>query len=211
MAVKIQSWELGDGVELIMIARVEREFFGEYVDRWAEIEVVPAGREMPAASTGVEERHGETTFVFDETIDAGARIEVIEGFRFARAYLEQLPPGIELGEVRVTVLDAERPGRAWMAAMSSGSSIVIYAGGESEWLNAPAKERLAVMIHELTHVYQVRMTSGADTVVPRWFIEGIGRCGGDIRDHRAGSGRAGGLRRARWLSPDRHASGKRVG
>lgn len=173
MAMKVQIWEVADGIHLAMAARVDPDRFDEYVPRWDEIAVFPAGVAVPDdLDTSHEERQGETTFVFDAAIGEMERVDVVEGIRFATDTLDLYFGPLTFGEVRVTVTDALSPAEPWMAALTSNRSIALFAGDDGEWRTSPPVGRLEILTHELTHVYQIEVLGDAFSEVPRWFIEG---------------------------------------
>ncbi len=173
VAMKVQMWEVADGIHLAMVASVEPDHFDDYATRWAEIAVFPAGVAVPDdLDASHEERHGETTFVFDAAIGETEQTEIVEGTRFASDALDLYFGPLSLGEMRVTAMDALSPAEPWMAALTSNRSIALFAGADGEWRTSPPVARLEILTHELTHVYQIQVLGDAFFEVPRWFLEG---------------------------------------
>lgn len=172
-AVLIEAYAMGGGVNLLMVGSVDESLFASYLPQWAQLGIYPAGQAPVTGTTGgqTEEIHNGATFLFDPTVPAAYRADVMEGIRLGQQAIGAYLGRTDLGDVRITVLDAADSQDPYLMAATLGSSIVVYAGGDS-WQAAPPIVRIETMVHELTHVYQGMLTENSAANVPIWFIEG---------------------------------------
>jgi hypothetical protein len=171
--VLIEAYDMGGGVNLLMVASVDEGLFPTYLPLWAQFGVFPAGQAPVSETTGgqTEEVHHGVTFLFDPAVTPEHRADVLEGIRLGQQAIGQYLGFTDLGNLRITVLDSADSQDPYLMAATLGSSIVVYTGGPA-WQNAPPIVRIETMVHELTHVYQGMLTEDSRTNVPIWFIEG---------------------------------------
>lgn len=172
-AALIQGFAFGDGIELTMIASVDEELFSSYLPQWAQFGIYPPGQApfKPVAGIQTDLVQNGVTFVFDPTVSDEHRAEVMEGIRLGQDAIARYLGLTDLGDLRITVLDAADPQDPYLLAATLGESIVVYAGGDA-WQAAPPIVRVETMVHELTHVYQGLLAGRGTTDIPIWFIEG---------------------------------------
>ncbi len=101
---------------------------------------------------------GTANLIFDPNVTVKDRelitesVQLAEGFFAARF-------AVDMGaEVTVSVLPIPSPLDPYLTAATYGNSIVIYTRSLG-WLESPPAERLRVVIHEYTHVYQYLRTA----------------------------------------------------
>lgn len=171
--VLIQAWDLGSGIVLLMVASVDETLFDSYLPKWAQFVIAAPGQDAALDASGgqSEEILNGVTFLFDPLVSAEDRFDVIEGVRLGQDAIARYLGESDLGDVRITVLDTAYPQDAYLMAATLGSSIVVYAGGDS-WRAAPSIVRIETMVHELTHVYHGKLLGDRRDEPPIWFIEG---------------------------------------
>lgn len=96
---------------------------------------------------------------------------VTEGVQLALDFFAaEIGPGIQTSlQVRVEATANDEPS---LLAYWDGETVVVLTGSPVWQHSAPA-ERIATIIHELTHVYQTSVLGFDDLSSPAWFEEGI--------------------------------------
>ena len=171
-AARLEAWDLGDGVRLLMVATVPEERFPEYLTLWAAFGIIPAASSESMTSTTstssapsavpLQAELEGVTFWFDPGVTEADREDVIEGIRLGQAVIANYLGLENLYEIQVTVLETANADRPDAVASTLGFEIEVYAGGES-WQYAPRLIRIETLVHELTHVYQNQLLGPGDT------------------------------------------------
>ncbi|MCO5221514.1 MAG: hypothetical protein M9947_07995 [Thermomicrobiales bacterium] len=130
----------------------------------------PADSAVALQQSTTEEYHG-ATFVISPNVSEHDRYAVIEGIRLGQQIIGQYLGVEHLPNVRIYILTTADDGGDSILASTFGSEIEVYTGSTT-WQRLSPIERVATLVHELTHVWQNLMIAGAVEPELAWFAEG---------------------------------------
>lgn len=174
IASLFEARTVGEGVTLIMVARVPEPSFAAYLSKWQAIVVAGVGESIPPPVTANDWEMvdiGSAEYRIEPGVPELDRDLAIQGIELARRTVQAMAGPLSTDRLTVTV----RTGASSLAPDQYGSTrdnaIFIYTGSSSWPMIAPI-ERLQGLVHEYFHIYQFDRLENVQTDVPAWFFEG---------------------------------------
>jgi len=111
-------------------------------------------------------------FTVASTVSAQDESFVREGISLAQAYIASEYGWTGGFTISVDIRDTSDPDSPGTVAYAQYQDLVVFTGSDA-WPTLPPFEKIQVMVHEFTHIYQRDKVGFYDSQMPTWFIEGM--------------------------------------